>query len=265
MEDNFIINNDDSFEIEIADNLYASKPFEFDTFDKKEIRSIDISDWLFEASAALVSSYGKKNPVSKLAQLWDDPLQQYSNIPSRLSELQKKEQDLQAHLQKMIETSEKERASEMMDIRNVNLNHTKQICDNLVDATMFYLNAIREVESKYRSNLTLYKNCSKDLKDMHTKLKTSEILVPKQWKNSIEEVMDEEYEKYSEKIKQLVESNDGDGLSFQKFEKSIPSISLSEILVLNDICKIRVDLVSLKAQQKMVEQLLKSQDLLFVE
>ena len=74
-----------------------------------------------------------------------------------------------------------------------------------------------------------------------------------------------EYEKYSEKIKQLVESNDGDGLSFQKFEKSIPSISLSEILVLNDICKISVDLVSLKAQQKMVEQLLKSQDLLFVE
>jgi hypothetical protein len=259
MED-FIVNND-NFNIEITDNLHAPQPFEFDTFERKEIKSIDIDDWLFEASAALVASYGKQTPVAKLAQLWDDPLQQYSAMTSRLSELQKKEQGLQTHLQTMIETSEKERASEMMKIRVANLNSTKESCDILVDATIFYVNILREIESKHRSNLTSYRNCSKELNDIHTKLKTSNILVPRQWKESIEHVMDEEYKRYSRQVKQMISIPEE--VLFKKFEKKIPAIPSADISALYDICKIRFDIVSLKAQQKMIEQLLNSQDLLF--
>ena len=35
MEDSFIINHEDGFELEITDASKFSQPFEFDTFDKK--------------------------------------------------------------------------------------------------------------------------------------------------------------------------------------------------------------------------------------
>lgn len=269
MEQNFVIHNNEGedekievqFEFEEVPMSY-SQSFDFDTFEKRETKTLTLEKWLYEAADVLVKSFLLETPGARLAQLWDHTLQRHPQMSDTIAELLKEELQAQAHLQKLIENSEENRATELMISKKNAFEQAKKVCDAIVDMTIFYTDSIRNISNQCLQNLKIYRNLSRELEDLHTKIKTSDLYVPKSWRESIESVLDEEYERHKRLNQNVIASPEETHI--RMFDRAIPEVRGTDVAPIDNICKLRIEVMTLKAQLKMIDELLFARELLYV-